>query len=226
MTIYPMKKIAKAPKEQSTAVCLVEWGGAEDDLQNTKWLFVKRPDKGRFRDPGIQGDQRFTRQFLLAGLLAGLFEPPSIVIDSGLNPKERLDMISGHTAMLFSAPQEVQSTVDALKTTKNHGYLQDYVHVFSHIRMTYHVHRLRLETPKIPQLSSFETETIWLNMDEIAAANVTTGTKNILKALYDPPHLQDTKKKKASTTARKPKAKAVPPLPGQKVVKIIKMPGS
>lgn len=47
VTIYPMKKVAKAPKEQSTAVCLVEWRGAEDDLSTTKWLFVKRPEKGR-----------------------------------------------------------------------------------------------------------------------------------------------------------------------------------
>ena len=46
VTIYPMKKVAKAPKEQSTAVCLVEWHDQSQELADKKWLFVKRPDKG------------------------------------------------------------------------------------------------------------------------------------------------------------------------------------
>ena len=62
-------------------------------------------------------------------------------------------------------------------------------------------------------------------MDEIAAANITTGTKNIIKALYDPPQLQDAKQKKVGT-ARKAKAKVALAAPGQKIVKVVKMPGT
>lgn len=159
----------------------------------------------------------------ISGFLAGLFEPPSMIVDSESSPKERFNILNDYTANLFTTPQEIKSAMDATGTTRNHGHLQDYVHVFSHIRMTYHVHRLRLDTSTIPQLSTFDTETTWMDMDEIVEANVTTGTKNILKALYDPPQLQDKKKK---TAARKPKAKAVSIVAGQKVVKIVKMPGS
>lgn len=158
-----------------------------------------------------------------AGLLAGLFEPPSFIVDSDLGTEGRLESVGAYAGSLFDAPEEIQNALAVLKTTKNHGYLQDYVHVFSHIRMTYHVHRLCLDTPTLPQLASFETETMWMDMDEIAAANVTTGTKNILRALYDPLQLQDKKKK---AVARNLKPKAVPLVPGQKVVKVIKMPGT
>jgi hypothetical protein len=161
--------------------------------------------------------------FPLTGLLAGLFEPPSMIVDSELSPQERLESLCVYAGSFFDIPQEIQSALDAIKTTVDHGYVQEYVHVFSHIRMTYHVHRLRLDTTTLPQLSSFETETTWMNMDEIAAANVTTGTKNILKALYDPPQLQDAKKK---PVARKAKPKAVSVEAGKKVVKVIKMPGT
>jgi A/G-specific adenine glycosylase len=161
--------------------------------------------------------------FSLTGLLAGLFEPPSMIVDSVISTGERIEKLCVYASSLFDAPQEVSTAMDAVKKMQDHGYLQDYVHVFSHIRMTYHVHRLLLHTPTLPQRSSFETETTWMNMDEIAAANVTTGAKNILKALYDPPQLQDAKKK---PVARKAKPTAVSVEAGKKVVKVIKMPGT
>lgn len=115
--------------------------------------------------------------------------------------------------------------MDTIEDSNNYSYLHDYVHVFSHIKMTYHVHRVRIECPELPSLSLGATETTWLNMDDLATANITTGTKNIIKALYDPPQLQDTKQKKAGI-ARKPKAKMSQAVPGQKVVKVVKMPGT
>lgn len=159
----------------------------------------------------------------ISGLLAGLFEPPSMVVDSESSSKERLHILKDYTANLFTTSTETESAMDAAGTSKNHGHLQDYVHVFSHIRMTYHIHRIRLNTSTIPQLSTFDTETTWMDLDGIVEANVTTGAKNILKALYDPPQLQDKKKK---AIARKPRAKAASLVAGQKVVKVVKMPGS
>lgn len=113
----------------------------------------------------------------------------------------------------------------AVEEIDNYSYLHDYVHVFSHIKMTYHVHRLRIDASAPPLLCLGETETAWLTMDEIAAANITTGTKNIIKTLYDPPQLQDAKQRKVGTT-RKPKVKAAQAAPGQKIVKVVKMPGT
>ncbi|KAJ9105455.1 hypothetical protein QFC21_001826 [Naganishia friedmannii] len=196
VTIYPMKKVAKAPREQSTAVCLIEWRGDEEETENHRWLFVKRPQKG---------------------LLAGLFEPPSTVVDSNLTLEERFEAVSAEAAKLFSRPADVETPIDITKSTKLQGFVQDYVHVFSHIRMTYHVHCLRLVSPDLPQLSSSTTEPAWFSMEEIVSENVTTGSKNIFKEVYDPPMLRDGKKK-----ARK----VVIPIAGQKVVKVIKMPGT
>jgi hypothetical protein len=58
VTIFPMKKIAKAQREESCAVLVVKWTpeeGAEDD--EPKWLFVKRPEEGELsetmRDRGV-----------------------------------------------------------------------------------------------------------------------------------------------------------------------------
>lgn len=115
--------------------------------------------------------------------------------------------------------------MEAIEDSNNYSYLHDYVHVFSHIKMTYHVHRIHLDSPEPPSLSTGAIETTWLSMDEIAAANITTGTKNILKTLYDPPQLQDMKAKKA-TAARKPKAKVIQAVPGAKITKVVKMPGT
>ncbi|GHJ84468.1 hypothetical protein NliqN6_0870 [Naganishia liquefaciens] len=204
VTIYPMKKQAKAPREQSTAVCLVEWNGQSRQTGDKKWLLVKRPDKG---------------------LLAGLLEPPSIIIDAGLDTKERRSRLCSHVVGLLEPTTRPESSMDVVRDINRYSYLHDYVHVFSHIRMTYHVHRLCIDAPEPPALCSGETETTWLGMDEIAMANITTGTKNIIKELYDPPQLRDTRQKKAGTT-RKPRAKAVPAVTGEKIVKIIKMPGT
>ena len=54
-------------------------------------------------------------------------------------------------------------------------------------------------------------------MEEIVSENVTTGSKNIFKEVYDPPLLRDGKKKPRKI------GKAIV---GQKVVKVVKMPGT
>ncbi|KAJ9108147.1 hypothetical protein QFC19_002615 [Naganishia cerealis] len=196
VTIYPMKKVSKAPKEQSTAVCVIEWRGNDEETKDLRWLFVKRPQKG---------------------LLAGLFEPPSAIVDCDSSPKRRFELVSTEAMKLFSKPQEILSAIEMARSTKQQGFVQDYVHVFSHIRMTYHVHRLQLSSPDLPQLSPATTDTAWFSMEEIVSENVTTGSKNILKELYDPPQLRDGTKK-----ARK----AAKAYAGQKVVKVVKMPGT
>jgi adenine-specific DNA glycosylase len=157
-----------------------------------------------------------------SGLLAGLFEPPSILVDAGPQTQERRSQLRDYVLSLFPA----ESSMEDLQDSNNYSYLHDYGHVFSHIKMTYHVHRIHVGSPAPPSLSSAgATETTWLDMDEIAAANITTGTKNILKALYDPSQLQDTKAKKVAP-ARKPKAKAAQTVPGAKITKVVRMPGT
>ena len=220
-----MKKQAKAPREQSTAVCLVEWNGQSRQTGDKKWLLVKRPDKGMSFWPARSRAGGSDRACIPQGLLAGLLEPPSIIIDAGLDTKERRSRLCSHVVGLLEPTTRPESSMDVVRDINRYSYLHDYVHVFSHIRMTYHVHRLCIDAPEPPALCSGETETTWLGMDEIAMANITTGTKNIIKELYDPPQLRDTRQKKAGTT-RKPRAKAVPAVTGEKIVKIIKMPGT
>lgn len=44
VTIYPMKKVPKAQREETTEVMMVKWEAP--DKEQSQWLFVKRPDKG------------------------------------------------------------------------------------------------------------------------------------------------------------------------------------
>lgn len=138
-------------------------------------------------------------------------------MDFDSSSKERFVCASTEAAKFFSTQTDIQTAIDITKSTKQQGFLQDYVHVFSHIRMTYHVHRLRLVSPHPPPLSSLRTDAAWFDMEEIVSENVTTGSKNIFKEVYDPPLLRDGKKKPRKV------GKAIA---GQKVVKVVKMPGT
>ena len=53
VTIFPMKKIAKAQREEACAVLVVKWTPDEgaDDAE-PKWLFVKRPEEGEQSETG------------------------------------------------------------------------------------------------------------------------------------------------------------------------------
>ena len=46
VTVFPMKKVAKAQREESSAVLVVKWEPQDDEDDEPRWLFVKRPEEG------------------------------------------------------------------------------------------------------------------------------------------------------------------------------------
>lgn len=46
VTVFPMKKIAKAQREETSAVLVVKWQPPEGSDEEPMWLFVKRPEEG------------------------------------------------------------------------------------------------------------------------------------------------------------------------------------
>ena len=50
VTVFPMKKVAKAQREESSAVLVVKWEPEDDGDDEPRWLFVKRPEEGEHRE--------------------------------------------------------------------------------------------------------------------------------------------------------------------------------
>jgi A/G-specific adenine glycosylase len=59
-------------------------------------------------------------------------------------------------------------------------------HIFSHINMTYHAHHLVLSCPQQPALaaSAAAARAVWLDSEQVEAANVGTGVKKVWAAVY------------------------------------------
>lgn len=114
---------------------------------------------------------------LLKGLLAGLFEPPSIAI--GNDAKESVRILSCEALL-----PTVLST-DGQK--HNVSYRGNFLHIFSHIRMTYYVHTCTFtgKTPPIIERGEREKdEVVWVPKSELVNTNIGTGVKKVWDLLY------------------------------------------
>lgn len=166
-----MRKEKKASRVEHEAVCITEWAGAE-----RRWLFVKRPEKG---------------------LLAGLFEPPTIPVD--LAADKLAAALEGLDNLLGTPVSELG--------TLSHSEVAPVPHTFSHIDMTYHVQHLVIdcgEQPPAPERG------VWLTADEVEKANVGTGVKKVWAAAYGAWGKTERTGKAATKPKPNPKAKAAP----------------
>ncbi|GAA6063376.1 hypothetical protein JCM10212_000315 [Sporobolomyces blumeae] len=156
--VYPMAKERKKPKEEETAVCIVEWVPPEArgkpglkehgqaSIEGKKVLVFKRPEKG---------------------LLAGLFEFPSVDLPPSADPSTSTARTRHVLALLrslivlppdfgFSVPPT--PTLDADEAQNRVGVteldteFEPVVHVYSHIVRTYHPIRVVLTSPTLPKL--------------------------------------------------------------------------
>lgn len=140
-----MRKEKKASRVAHEVVCITEWAGAE-----RRWLLMKRPERG---------------------LLAGLFEPPSVPV--GPEADRHAAALAHLGALLGRCPSELGELA--------HADVAPVPHIFSHIDMTYHVQHLvirGLEQPPTPDRGA------WLSAEEVERANVGTGVKKVWAAAY------------------------------------------
>lgn len=134
-----MKVQKKKPREEHSAVRVIEYCGKSD-----RWvLLVRRPEKGETMS--LTSVHCFV-SFVLIGLLAGLYEFPTLSLDDSSKQCEdpASDVLLGR--FLASPPpisekRDGGSTHDLKLRKSNAGTL---LHIFSHIRMTYHISHIQI----------------------------------------------------------------------------------
>ncbi|KAF5881004.1 adenine DNA glycosylase-like, partial [Clarias magur] len=140
---FPRKPVKKAPRVERTLVCVLRRDG------EPRYLLTQRPSKG---------------------LLAGMWELPSMLLEEGVSEKKHRDLLSAEVKRIVGSPPE------------SFQYVGEVVHIFSHIHQTYVVYSASvcecLETQR-------EQKICWLDQSALQEAAVSTGVKKIMKLYYE-----------------------------------------
>ncbi|KAG9270115.1 adenine DNA glycosylase isoform X1 [Astyanax mexicanus] len=167
---YPRKPMKKAPRVERTLTCVLHRQSDQGEIQ---YLLIQRPSKG---------------------LLAGMWELPSMLLEEGISEKKHRGLLSA----------EVQRVLGTSPDEESFQYLGEVVHIFSHIHQTYVVYSA---TVSLYSEAEREQKISWLSDAALQAAAVSTGVKKIMKLYYEcTSKLKDTKvnkKRKQSTDSGK-----------------------
>ncbi|XP_035377938.1 adenine DNA glycosylase isoform X2 [Electrophorus electricus] len=147
---YPRKPVRKAPRVERMVTCVLRCRMTEDE-DEPQYLLIQRPS---------------------TGLLAGMWELPSILLEEDIPGKK-------HRALLSA---EVQRIVGTSPDEDSFQYLGEVVHIFSHIHQTYVVYSASVggstERDREPQSR-------WVSASALQEAAVSTGVKKIMKLYYE-----------------------------------------
>ncbi|XP_074953879.1 adenine DNA glycosylase isoform X2 [Phalacrocorax aristotelis] len=146
VTNFPRKAAKKQPRVARTATCVVERRGCHGALE---YLIVQRPS---------------------SGLLAGLWEFPSLPLAQGLQEEKQREVLADHLQAWTGRPVAAGGL----------RFIGEVVHIFSHIHQTYVVYSLSLDGDVTldPALSPSR----WVTEEEFHASAVSTAMKKVLKA--------------------------------------------
>ncbi|GAU29964.1 hypothetical protein TSUD_360790, partial [Trifolium subterraneum] len=156
VTDYPVKGVKVKQRSDFCAVCVVELLGRETSLDenhsSSKFVLVKRPD---------------------GGLLAGLWEFPSVLIDEKTTPLARRKATD--CFLKKNLKIDIKKTCDVVSRED----VGEFVHIFSHIRLKLYVELLVLQLKgKVDDLVKSEhDETItWkcVDSDALSSMGLTT----------------------------------------------------
>ncbi|KAI4872322.1 hypothetical protein NFI96_027750 [Prochilodus magdalenae] len=171
---YPRKPMKKAPRVERTLTCVLQRQSDQGDIQ---YLLTQRPSKG---------------------LLAGMWELPSMLLEEGVSEKKHRCLISAEVKRILGISPDEESF----------QYAGEVVHIFSHIHQTYVVYSASV--PVHPETER-ETKTCWVTDVALQEAAVSTGVKKvctIMKLYYEnTSKLKDTKSKKRKESAEPAKDK-------------------
>uniref|UniRef100_U3IHV5 Adenine DNA glycosylase n=1 Tax=Anas platyrhynchos platyrhynchos TaxID=8840 RepID=U3IHV5_ANAPP len=145
VTNFPRKAAKKQPRVEQTATCVLERRGHRGALE---YLIVQRPS---------------------SGLLAGLWEFPSVPLAPGLQQEQQREVLRDHLQAWTGQPVGVESL----------RFMGEVVHVFSHIHQTYVVYSLPLDGDVTLDLASSPSR--WVTEEEFRASAVSTAMKKVLK---------------------------------------------
>ncbi|NWY42295.1 MUTYH glycosylase, partial [Sylvia atricapilla] len=143
VTNFPRKAAKKPPRVMRTATCVLEQRGCHGA---SEYLIVQRPS---------------------SGLLAGLWEFPSLPLAQDLQEEKEREELAHHLQAWMGRPV----------AAKGLQFIGEVVHIFSHIHQTYVVYSLRLDGDVTldPALSPSR----WVTEDEFHASAVSTAMKKV-----------------------------------------------
>uniref|UniRef100_A0AAY5F3F4 Adenine DNA glycosylase n=1 Tax=Electrophorus electricus TaxID=8005 RepID=A0AAY5F3F4_ELEEL len=146
---YPRKPVRKAPRVERMVTCVLRCRMTEDE-DEPQYLLIQRPS---------------------TGLLAGMWELPSILLEEDIPGKK-------HRALLSA---EVQRIVGTSPDEDSFQYLGEVVHIFSHIHQTYVVYSASVggstERDREPQSR-------WVSASALQEAAVSTGVKKVCELVH------------------------------------------
>ncbi|XP_069088934.1 adenine DNA glycosylase [Pleurodeles waltl] len=148
---FPRKSSKKQSRVEQTLTCVSK---RQRKSGEPEYLIVQRPS---------------------SGLLAGMWEFPSLLLEADLSLKKQEQVLCER---LSGLTRGVTSTTDL-------HYVGEVVHIFSHIHQTYLVYSLSVEEDENIPLKQEETElqpSQWVTRDEFHASAVSTAMKKVLKA--------------------------------------------
>ncbi|XP_077986354.1 adenine DNA glycosylase-like [Glandiceps talaboti] len=165
---YPRKPKKKPPREEKTMVSVI--------IRNTKkgqkeYFLVQRPEKG---------------------LLANMWEFPSMLLEKGDTEKERQVTMDTHLREKFPSIN--------LDSCKKRSYVGEVVHIFSHIHQTYLVETFTVDSQESPIGCCHDNHPSckWVTEEELGNSAISTSVKKIFKS-YE----SSTGKKTKSSAKRK-----------------------
>ncbi|NXI60410.1 MUTYH glycosylase, partial [Chloroceryle aenea] len=144
VTNFPRKAAKKQPRAERTATCVLERRGCRGALE---YLIVQRPS---------------------SGLLAGLWEFPSLPLAQDLQEEKQRELLADHLQAWTGRPV----------ATGGLRLIGEVIHIFSHIHQTYVVYSLPLDGDVTldPALSPSR----WVTVEEFHASAVSTAMKKVL----------------------------------------------
>ncbi|XP_067846239.1 adenine DNA glycosylase isoform X2 [Heptranchias perlo] len=148
---FPRKPTKKPPRTERTLTCVVTRKKDTDDTE--EYFLVQRPN---------------------LGLLAGMWEFPSILLEAELTEKKQKHIILDRLTELMG------SSV----TDTNLQRMGEVVHIFSHIHQTYHVYGNMLSDTTTDSVKQEETERPsfrWLTEAEFHQSAVSTAMKKVFR---------------------------------------------
>uniref|UniRef100_A0A8D2P6D0 Adenine DNA glycosylase n=1 Tax=Zosterops lateralis melanops TaxID=1220523 RepID=A0A8D2P6D0_ZOSLA len=143
VTNFPRKAAKKPPRVMRTATCVLERRGCHGAPE---YLIVQRPS---------------------SGLLAGLWEFPSLPVAQDLQEEKEREELAHHLQAWMGRPV----------AAKGLQFMGEVIHIFSHIHQTYVVYSLHLDGDVTldPALSPSR----WVTEDEFHASAVSTAMKKV-----------------------------------------------
>ncbi|XP_075688710.1 adenine DNA glycosylase isoform X2 [Rhinoderma darwinii] len=152
---YPRKSAKRPPREEQTVTCVWERPG---EMGDPEYLLVQRPQKG---------------------LLAGMWEFPSMLLETAPTVKERADILCSR----------LQEVIGSEVSVKDLQFVGEVIHIFSHIHQTYQVYFLPASRPHSAPVEVEEAERPgfrWVTRRQFMESAVSTAMKKILKLCESP----------------------------------------